>query len=529
MQPANSYLFESGCPSGEANCTLTRSFNEACLTTGNHTVIVDVTCGEGPDNACTRQTTRATSTFSFNSTPAVSLSHTGPGTSGNVHVDVFYNYPNNSGGRVFLDVLDANGRNMWHFDWEFHGEPARSFDINTLCWPNGDYTVKAEAQSCGRTDSGSIGTDQFTFTVQSTPAVVTPVLELQGDGTIGGTVNYSFPAGSSPQNRGIELRWQGTDALIDATTPGELADAAGVWSINAFACPGERGTKVYAIPIGTYCGTTTHERSWADVPSCELSCKEPPDCPTCVGAPVHLSGGGMEYRDADPLPGNVVVPLERTYHSRSSVNGVFGRGWSTVLDARATASGGSDNRQYVFVRLEDGRNVGFQNINGVYVQTYPGGDTTMGTLRFDAAANVFRHRIGGSLVIREFRSVDGRIVSIGLAGRDKVTIVYDAAGKPTAVSDNRGRWSWSLVYGASGFVETINVTVHPEVSWSYAYGNGNLTTVTSPSAALWRTYEYGTFGMTTALDAASRVIESHVYDANGRAITSSVASEEITD
>lgn len=72
------------------------------------------------------------------------------------------------------------------------------------------------------------------------------------------------------------------------------------------------------------------------------------------------------------------------------------------------------------------------------------------------------------------------------------------------------------------------VTGHPELTWSYGYSSGNLVSVSAPSGLPWRTYVYGASGMTAALDAAGATIESHSYDSESRAITSSGPSAEIT-
>jgi RHS repeat-associated protein len=231
----------------------------------------------------------------------------------------------------------------------------------------------------------------------------------------------------------------------------------------------------------------------------------------------------MEYADSDPIPGTVVGPLRRTYHS-NGVTGLFGRGWVSFIDAGATALRGTNQRGTVVLRLEDERRVVFDEVDGTYIQTYPPNDQHAGTLEY--VSGIFRYRAGASRIIREFRSSDGRLVSTYLPEGDGVNITFDATPKPLSVADRRGRWSWTLTYDASNRISSIYPTGHPELTWTYGYSNGNLTTVTAPGNAVWRSYSYGAGGLETIADGAGHFIESHQYISGTNGVSNSLEPYE---
>ncbi|HKR65104.1 MAG TPA: hypothetical protein VJZ00_15325, partial [Thermoanaerobaculia bacterium] len=67
-----------------------------------------------------------------------------------------------------------------------------------------------------------------------------------------------------------------------------------------------------------------------------------------------------------------------------------------------------------------------------------------------------------------------------------------------------------------------------DLVWTYTYdSNSNLTTVTAPATQPWRTYEYVSNRMTASRDALGNLIESHDYDSDGRAKSSTGDIDEI--
>ena len=66
--------------------------------------------------------------------------------------------------------------------------------------------------------------------------------------------------------------------------------------------------------------------------------------------------------------------------------------------------------------------------------------------------------------------------------------------------------------------------------WSYSYdSDGNLTNVLASGGPAWRTYEYAADRMTASRDALGNLIESHAYDTNGFAISSTGDIDEIAN
>ncbi|MGZ8708936.1 MAG: hypothetical protein ACXW28_01825, partial [Thermoanaerobaculia bacterium] len=163
-----------------------------------------------------------------------------------------------------------------------------------------------------------------------------------------------------------------------------------------------------------------------------------------------------------------------------------------------------------------------------YRQIWPVPDRARSSLVREPSGD-FLHREAGSSVVRVFRG--GKIVALRNAGTGhEVAIAYDANGRPTTVTDSWGSWSWTIATnGTTGRITSIAVDGHPELQWTYAIdGNGYLTGVSTP-AGTWRTYTYNSGRMQTALDGAGHLIESHVYDATGQALTSSGDNGEVTN
>jgi len=154
------------------------------------------------------------------------------------------------------------------------------------------------------------------------------------------------------------------------------------------------------------------------LPKCELSCSM--ECPDCVGKPVHITSGNMRLSDADPLPAGDLGALNRTYDSRGAA-GVFGAGWVSLFDAKATIRGGADNRETVYIVTESGDRYFFarSGASGPYQQKYPAGARRPTILTYDAPLASFIHRGGSGSLVRRFRASDGRLSSIRQAIRTR--------------------------------------------------------------------------------------------------------------
>lgn len=148
------------------------------------------------------------------------------------------------------------------------------------------------------------------------------------------------------------------------------------------------------------------------------------------------------------------IPSRSRADRWSTPIGVFGQGWTTMLDSQLVGSGEPYGLPHIFMQLEDGRRMVFELVGNSYVQTFPIGEAAAGTLAYISSLDVLRYRAPGSTFFRDFDRTSGHLVSAGFPNGDAITVTY-TSGKPTGVADSRGRWSWALAYGTSGFVETV--------------------------------------------------------------------------
>ncbi|GFJ92634.1 RHS repeat-associated core domain-containing protein [Phytohabitans rumicis] len=182
------------------------------------------------------------------------------------------------------------------------------------------------------------------------------------------------------------------------------------------------------------------------------------------------------------------LSVVRTYNSLDPrTTGLFGAGWSTRYDMRATAD--TDGSGNVVVTYPDGRQVRFgRNADGTFAPP-PGQFAT-------------------------FAAVSGG----GWELMDKSSTVYDfnAAGRLTSVTDNRGR-AQTLTYDGAGKLTTVttagrslhftftgshvsSVSTDPvggsgtsPLTWTYSYSGDRLTGVCAPGAGTaCASYGYGT-------------------------------------
>ncbi|HEV7237955.1 MAG TPA: RHS repeat-associated core domain-containing protein [Thermoanaerobaculia bacterium] len=274
--------------------------------------------------------------------------------------------------------------------------------------------------------------------------------------------------------------------------------------------PGSDAQQIGLIAIVDGCETVTDE-AW--ISDCD---KE--------GAsrnPVNYNDGNMTLADTDPLPQIAGQSLTRTYNSDEQVVALFGRGWTTLFDRRLVA-----DADVVSLSTATNEVVTFRLVGGVLVQTWPTA-ASAGTLVHDAVAGTYTWRAPGASETAVFRASDGRLLVLrDLTSGHEAQIGYDAAGLPQSFTDSRNGVSWTLTI-AQGRVTSIGVSGRPDIAWTYSYdAAGNLTSVAA-SGGTWRSYEYATDRMTASRDALGNLIESHTYDANGYAVSSTGDVDEI--
>lgn len=495
--------------------TWTFDFNTTCWTTGTHTLTAWAEACRWEEDSIARDD----KVVETDRKPKMQISYDGPDENGWGEVTVGYDFPNTDSPSQRLITFQIDLVNQTQYrpstntgEWKFW--------LNTACWTTGSHTLTAWGESCGTWQDDSTGVANTAVSINHQPAAT-----LKVDKTSSGAVakvKYNFPQTNSYTQRVLELRWKETNALIASTQPGTVT---GEWAVPV-SCQYE--TEKYIYAIAKACGDATKKSNPGIIPKCDLSCSLG-KCPECAGDPVHLTSGSMQYDDRDPIAGEVVSPLGRTYRSGSALSGAFGKSWVSIFDATIAAFGGSNGRETAILRLDDGSDLIFEQESGTYRQTYPAGDENAGFLTYDAGQSTFTYRRGGSKLRRTFRGSDGKLVRVGLAGSDSVDITYDGNGYPATVSDAEDAWSWTVDVDSVGRVESIAVDGHSDLTWTYTYTGLNLTTVTAPGDAPWRSYTYGSSGLEEARDPLGNLLESHQYDVDGQAYTSHGPSAEITD
>jgi len=243
-------------------------------------------------------------------------------------------------------------------------------------------------------------------------------------------------------------------------------------------------------------------------------------CPQCAPNPVRVSSGTMSYAENIPLQSIAGASLSMAYDNRTTTSAALGVGWGTLFkswlrtmaepDGSTTVVIGVDNETYIF-----------SNSGGVYLQIWPTSSSLPAVLRYDSASASYAVREPGSDIETYYRASDGRVTrrrSVS-TGRE-AAFTYDGSGRPTRIADSWGNVAWNITTNATtGFIDSIAVE-GTSIVWNYLYdASGNLLSI-NVGTTPWRTYSYGSAGMTEARDGAGNLIESHQYDASGAATNS---------
>jgi len=257
--------------------------------------------------------------------------------------------------------------------------------------------------------------------------------------------------------------------------------------------------------------------------------------PTEAPHPVRLWDGAVTYDEHDPLPDDLSRLFTRRYISRMPASHAFGVGWRSAFDATIiTMTSSTPNSAVVYT--EDDQHAVFDQIGAGWLQVWPSGVDAYGTLTGSDSSGYIYREAGSSMVRYYGGSGNHHLTGLkDLRSGRQIAITYDSFGAPATIVDSFGAWSATLTTDGNHRVTQIAIDSHPELVWNYAYdGNGNLTTVTPVNAtAPWRSYSYVAFGsgwlLSTVTDALGNLIEQHTYDGNGRAITSTGPSGDITN
>jgi YD repeat-containing protein len=246
----------------------------------------------------------------------------------------------------------------------------------------------------------------------------------------------------------------------------------------------------------------------------------PTECQTNVGDPINVTNGNMYLTQTDyRLPGiGDGLDITRTYNSNKQANGLFGVGWSSILDESVMAYG----NLLVRLNLPDGRAVYFTRKSGgapfdplpevgFYGQVVKNVDNSY-TLTFrDGSVHQF--------------NANGKLTSFADPNGNTITLTLNASGSPTTITDASGR-TVTLTYDTQSKIATISDNLGTIATYT-RLSSGRLSSVTYADGSKYQ-FTYLTSGnnfyLTTVKDALNNVLESHTYDSQGRALTSERAN-----
>ena len=223
---------------------------------------------------------------------------------------------------------------------------------------------------------------------------------------------------------------------------------------------------------------------------------------TSVVDDVDSATGALQVSYSDLTVAGIGLPLNLTrhYNSLDTTGGVFGVGWSSILDAGVTVDTAT---QKATVRGEDGQQLVYTG-SGPDVWLPPVGATaTLACHRTDCTVT----KTDGST----FRSIDGRIQNYLTADGHGLRFTYQN-GRVTAivVENSVGPVSVAVTLDAAGQVTMLRT---PTRTVSYAYSGTALTRFTDAAGNSW-SYAYGP-ALTQLVDPLGQVRLSVAY-AGGR-------------
>ncbi|HYC62726.1 MAG TPA: DUF6531 domain-containing protein [Thermoanaerobaculia bacterium] len=462
--------------------------------------------------------TSQTAAVQIGAPPTVDVAISGPNANGQTDASVTYNFPNTDGPSRRHITIWLDGQQIAVYQ---PGTISGTLPPHPLptCLASGSHTVNVYATVCQRwNENGYSATDSATFTTTK-PHVSLSLRKLGLDAATGRRIIEVTSAYQANQPSAILrvdlLKW--VDAKKQSYNGGNLRTISlnPTTDTDVFTFLAPSGARQLALR--------------AQLEGCEVvtdpAAIECDDCDgNASGNPVYYSDGNMRLADFDPLPRIGEWSLTRTYDSDEQVGGLFGRGWTALLDQRVIVQDG-----YLTVTTESNEAVIFTKIGSIYRQSWPSNKGPSGTMVHDPATATYTYRAAGSTVDAVFNDATGSIMKWrNRATNAEAVVTYDASGRPATFTDSVTGTTWNLTLNAARRVTSIAVAGHPSLVWTYDYdGSENLIAVLAPGSSTWRTYEYASNRMTASRDALGNLIESHTYDANGYAISSTGNIDEI--
>jgi RHS repeat-associated protein len=494
-------------PSGSYQCII----STACWATGEHDITATgVNCSGDVSQV-------AHTTVTVNSKPTVTLNSNNQ--DGVITFTVGWGFPNtlSSQDRVVTVVRDGCCTDFRSYQGPVNQQDSAPFTIDTRCWPKGTHTWVATATNICVNPNES-ATAQQSVDVQGGTAAVGITLVGNGQTPAGDpsydlTVSWDFPSNTTLPQRSVVVT---CDTGNCPSIPAIVADPAKnskTFTIGAL----DGYTHFTATATNSRCSPALTEKAGAGAGGC---------CPAgSAGKPVLVNIGSVQADDTDPLPQQSVLHLSRAYDSDNRVTGLFGTGWTSLLDSHLTFAP-SAGSQVVAVTLESHTQYLFWVVGGQYRQLWPKGQQVMATLSGNTSSG-FVFREAASQMTRTF-SGTGKLLNVtSLRDGRVITISYDGNGLPTTIADSWQTFSFAVTTDSTDRLIT-KIQVNDDISWTYQYSSTTLTGVLAPDGQPWRTYVYdGSGHLTEVHDALGNLVESHAYDANGRGTNSLQASDDV--
>ncbi len=237
---------------------------------------------------------------------------------------------------------------------------------------------------------------------------------------------------------------------------------------------------------------------------------------TSVVDDVNSATGALQLSTTDVSVAGVgeAFVLARQYNSADGTGGVFGPGWSSILDAGVTIAGDAKS---AIVRGEDGQQLVFTS-SGKGGWIAPAGarvslacqSQICVVTRFDG---VTWHSTAGH--IQDFLTAEGQGLHFTYAGTTLAAVTIQTSGSPLVVA---------VTENSAGQVTMINT---PTRSVSYGYTGTALTRFTDADGNPW-TYSYGPAGssLTQEIDPLGQLRLSVAYSGGRVASASELGSQK---
>jgi YD repeat-containing protein len=238
-------------------------------------------------------------------------------------------------------------------------------------------------------------------------------------------------------------------------------------------------------------------------------------CNKSVGGPVNVTNGNMYLQQADyVLPGiGPAINVDRTYNSVSQSIGLFGKGWSTVYDESIKVY----NSTYVRWFRADGQATNFMRASGSGPFAAVEGDF-FGSLTQAGDGSFTVTFADGSL--HRFNSA-GKLAALVDRNNNQTALTYSTASRLTSITDPFGR-VLTATTNTNGRVTLLKDALANVATYTYGASN-ELLAVTYPDNSAFHfayTTSNGNLVLGTVTDALGNIVETHLYDSAGRAVSS---------